>query len=136
MHMHSRVAQILALAVALAVAIACAERLEPAPLPPDAVPFGPPPVYAQWWADVEACAGRQAPAGRVRWFVVPRVESFVADGRRDNGLWIDHYRYIVLAESGLSDSLLVRHEMLHDLTGRVDHPAEYFVERCGGVVRP
>ena len=71
----------------------------------------------------------------MRGFVVPGVDAFPADGRRDNGLWIDHYRYIVLAEAGLSDSLLVRHEMLHDLLDRADHPAGLFVERCGGVVR-
>jgi hypothetical protein len=131
--MLSRVPRILALA---ALALACAERLEPAPLPADAVPFGAPPVYARWWADVEACSGRQAPLARVRWFVVPRVDAFIADGQRDSGLWIGRYRYIVLAESGLSDGLLVRHEMLHDLLDRAGHPAEYFTERCRGVVSP
>jgi hypothetical protein len=29
---------------------------------------------------------------------------------------------------------LVRHEMLHDLLGRGDHPAEFFQRRCGAVV--
>ena len=70
----------------------------------------------------------------VQWFVVRGADTFVADGRRDYGLWIAHYRYIVLGEGRIGDSLVVRHEMLHDLTGRLDHPAECFQQRCGALV--
>lgn len=124
-----------ALACALLVA-ACAERLEPAPLPPDAAPFGPPPLYREWWAQVEACAGRSAAFQRVRWFVVPDGHALVANGQRDDGIWIERYRYIVLAEAWVNDGRLVRHEMLHDLLSRVDHPPEYFRQRCAEIVRP
>lgn len=118
----------------LSLVLACAERVAPAPLPSDAVPFGPPAVYAKWWREVEECSGLAAPVARIRWFAVPGAQSFLADGQKDYGVWIEHYRYIVLAEQHLDDSLVVRHEMLHDLLNRVDHPAGYFRERCGGLV--
>ena len=122
--------------VAAVILGACAERFMPAPLPAGALPYGPPPAYARWWAAVEQCAGVTAPFERVRWFVVPNGQALIADGQRDDGLWIEHYRYIVLAEGSVSDSLLVGHEMLHDLLGRVDHPPAFFYDACRGVVRP
>ena len=118
------------------VILACGDRFAPAPLPEGAVPFGPPPIYRTWWAQVEQCSGESAAISRVRWFAVRGSDSFVANGQRDNGLWIAHYRYIVLGEGRVSDSLVVRHEMLHDLTGSLTHPAEYFDRRCGGLVQP
>lgn len=121
--------------IAALLVAACAERLAPVPLPAGAVPYGPPAEYARWWAQVEQCAGVSAPFARVRWFVVPAPQPLIADGQRDDGLWIEHYRYIVLAEPFVTDSFLVRHEMLHDLLGRVDHPPDFFVQACGGVVR-
>jgi hypothetical protein len=124
------------LAVSLAAFAACSDRFVPAPLPEGAVPFGAPPIYQTWWAQVEQCSGHSAAFGRVRWFVVPNADSFIAEGRRDNGIWIEHYRYIVLGESRIGDSLVVRHEMLHDLSGSLGHPAEYFRQKCGGVVQP
>ena len=98
--------------------------------------YGPPPIYRTWWAQVEECSGKTGSFGRVRWFVIPGTDSFVANGQQVNGLWIEHYRYIVLAESRVSDSLVVRHEMLHDLSGSVTHPPELFDQRCAGLVQP
>lgn len=118
------------------VLAACGDHFGPAPLPAGAVPYGAPASYLRWWQDVERCAGRSAAFDRVRWFVVPGADTFVADGRRVEGVWIEHYRYIVVAEPFMTDSLLVRHEMLHDVLNRVDHPAVYFGEACRGVVRP
>jgi hypothetical protein len=34
----------------------------------------------------------------------------------------------------VDNAAIVRHEMLHDLLGRGDHPAEYFQRRCAAVV--
>lgn len=125
-----------AVTILIAIATACGDRFAPPPLPEGAIPFGPPRVYETWWKDVEECSAFHAPFRRVRWFVVPGEESFVVNGQRDNGLWIEHYRFIILAEARLYDSLVVRHEMLHDLSGSLDHPAEYFQQRCVGVVQP
>lgn len=124
------------LAITAGILCACGDRFAPAPLPEGAVPFGPPPIYRTWWGQVEACSGRTGAFSRVQWFVVPGVDFFIANGQRDNGLWIEHYRYIVLGERRVSDSLVVRHEMLHDLLGSLTHPAEYFDQRCGGLVQP
>ena len=38
------------------------------------------------------------------------------------------------ATAKVENPLVVRHEMLHELLGRGDHPAEYFQRRCGSVV--
>ncbi len=122
--------------IALTILTACADRFAPAPLPQGAVPFGPPPIYRSWWTQVEQCSGRTGAFNRVRWFVVPGADSFVANGQRDNGLWIEHYRYVVLGEGRVNDSLVVRHEMLHDLSGSIGHPADLFEQRCAGLVQP
>jgi hypothetical protein len=41
---------------------------------------------------------------------------------------------VVLASPFIDDPGVVRHEMLHDLLNRGDHPAEYFQGKCAGVV--
>lgn len=133
----SRRASVSAIVAATGLVIlgACSDRFMPAPLPSGAVPFGAPSIYRDWWAQVESCSGHSAAFSRVQWFVVPGTDAFVAGGQRDYGLWIEHYRYIVLGEGRIGDSLTVRHEMLHDLSGRLDHPPEYFRHRCAGLVR-
>jgi hypothetical protein len=72
----------------------------------------------------------------VRWYVVPNSDYFVVDGKQYDGMWYSHFHYITLASAYLSSGLVVRHEMLHDLLDRTDHPPEYFRDRCAGLVTP
>jgi hypothetical protein len=90
--------------------------------------------YSDWWKATEECAGLLGSLSRVTWFVVPNRTSFVyGDGQYD-GYWWDGVHWILLAGDKVENGMIVRHEMLHELLGRGDHPAEYFQRRCGSVV--
>jgi hypothetical protein len=42
--------------------------------------------------------------------------------------------WILLAGEKVTDAGIVRHEMLHELLGRGDHPARYYQQLCANVV--
>lgn len=126
-----RTVSILALLPAL---LSCGRLVDP-PLPEGAQPFAPPPVYATWWAMTEACAGVQAAMAAVQWFVVPGASAVHTGGVGDaDGYWSAAGHQIVLAEAAVGDGGVVRHEMLHALTGRASHTRADFLDRCGGIV--
>ena len=80
---------------------------------------------------MEECAGRTSNIAGVRWFVAPDVWL---DGEWYRGYWWENGNRILLAQHAVSDGRTVRHEMLHAILQRGDHPAEYFGNRCGGEV--
>lgn len=91
-----------------------------------------PPQYALWWRLTERCAARVFDPDQISWYVVPGADDL---GRADiQGQYFPERRRIVLAGRYLQNALLVRHEMLHAIVGRIGHPAEDFQRRCGGVV--
>jgi len=126
-----------AVAATLAMAGSCRD-FPLAPVPPD-LPAGaealtPLATYADWWGETEQCAGLHGDMARVHWFVIPNRTSFVyGDGQYD-GYWWNDVHWILLAGDKVTNGMIVRHEMLHELLGRGDHPAEYFQQRCGAVV--
>jgi len=126
-----------AVAATLAMAGSCRDLpLAPAipELPAGAEALTPLATYADWWSATEQCAGLHGNMTRVHWFVVPNRTSFVyRDGQYD-GYWWDDVHWILLAGDKVANGMIVRHEMLHELLGRGDHPAEYFQRRCGAVV--
>ena len=131
----TRVARGGAALAALTTAGACREVVvDPPVLPDGAVPFAAPSQYADWWDDAKRCSGLDGEFERLRWFVVPGTVSFNYQGGRYDGVWWSDYHWIALSEARLQDSMVVRHEMLHDLVGRGDHPSEFFQRRCAGVV--
>ena len=91
----------------------------------------PPRVYEMWWGLTESCSGVAADFSRVRWYQVPNA-SQLGDGPYE-GYWSSAGNRIVIAGKDLFDGKLVRHEMLHALTG-ASHSHEYFIDQCGGVV--
>jgi hypothetical protein len=91
-------------------------------------------AYADWWRATEACAGIDADMSRVTWFVVPGRTSFMYGTGQYDGYWWNGVHWILLAGDKVDNAAIVRHEMLHDLLGRGDHPAEYFQRRCATVV--
>jgi hypothetical protein len=118
--------------VILSVLSAC-EILGPtAALPEHAVALAAPIQYQDWWARTEACSGRQGRLADVAWFVVPDVTEFPTPDGAEVGRWTrgSNGTRIVIAEAYLDDELVVRHEMLHALMDRGDHPAAYFADRC------
>lgn len=89
-------------------------------LPAGARRFTPEPVFREWWAQVEACAGRQASFDAVSWYVVPGEVPFEAPGvaRAVLGYWHPADNRIVLLEWVPNRTSLVRHEASasHDLS--------------------
>ena len=103
--------------------------------PPDTLALAPPPVdYDAWWRATEACAGVRGEISAVRWFVIDQ-DRFSVDGTWFNAFWFAAGNIIVLARPYVYDGPVVRHEMLHALLRRGDHPAAYFRGRCARVVR-
>jgi hypothetical protein len=110
--------------------LGCVDFTGPASVP-NAVPFDPPPRYADLWREVEECSGIRGHFGRIRWWRVPGATGFWRDGQRVGGLWFrDHS--IVIGE--LAGYHVVRHEMLHDLLSRGGHPPYYFEHLCGALL--
>lgn len=122
-----------AVVLALILNAGCVKPTGPA-LPAEAVPFSPPPVYMTWWGDVEKCATVTGAFSSVTWYVVPNASYFVVNGSTYSGFWYGQSNSIVLAQFGSDTATIVRHEMLHALLQRGDHPPEYFQQRCRGVV--
>jgi len=101
-------------------------------LPESAIAFSPPPEYKVWWARTEACSGRPRRPTGIAWYVVPEVSGFMTSQGQVVAIWsrgTDGAR-IVIAGAYLASELVVRHEMLHALLDRPDHPPAYFVDRC------
>jgi len=92
----------------------------------DGRPFTPPVVYARWYHEVEVCSGIHRDAyERITWYAVPGKEFTTGYEAYAVGYWDDHRIY--LAESHLTDSNTVKHEILHELNGP-GHPAVF--DRC------
>lgn len=123
-----------ALLLTLAVAACDSPTAPPAPaLPTTGVyEFDPPAEYPYWWSLVEQCAGRQAPLAMMTWYQDSTVITL--DGVKYDGYWWHDGERILLA-AGLQDyGPTVRHEMLHAILDRGDHPLEYFADRCAALV--
>ena len=84
-------------------------------LPAGARRFTPEPIFREWWAQVEACAERQASFDAVSWYVVPGEVPFEAPGVAEAvlGYWHPADNRIVLLEWVPNRTSLVRHEALH-----------------------
>lgn len=118
----------------LVLLVAGCDLLGPAgPLPAEAVAFAVPAQFHDWWARTEACAGRTGRLAGINWYIVPGAAQFLNDGAGQVGRWSRSgaESRIVLAGDFAGDELVVRHEMLHALLGRGDHPSHYFIARCG-----
>lgn len=93
----------------------------------------PPTAYALWWQLAEACSGVTGDLAAVRWFELPGASQFtVRDTAYQSYWWAVGNRIVVVANKKL-DGQLIRHEMLHSLTGP-HHLTQYFRDKCGGYV--
>jgi len=106
---------------------ACGDPFSPL-VPKGAFPFDPPAQYAPYWRHMEDCLQVTGDLSRVKWFRVPGSTFDCPNGGRCDGLWVRPHT-IYLAYQRMNDSLLVEHEMLHDLLQRGDHPAAF--QTCG-----
>jgi hypothetical protein len=127
-------------AVLAATLAACGDfPLAPGPIVRPELPAGteslmPLATYADWWRSTENCAGRRGDMSRISWFVVPNHTSFVYANAQYNGYWWNGVHWILLAGEKVTNASIVRHEMLHELLGRGDHPPEFFQVRCAALV--
>src|SRR5215208_5782806 len=103
------------------------------PVPDGAERFARPDVYARWWALTEACSGYSGDMGAVHWYRVPG-STFIRDGRSVGGYWNRYTNRIVLAEEGIEQGPIVRHEMLHALLQRGGHPRLQFLGACASLL--
>lgn len=115
---------------------ACADASAPTPLPLEATRFEPEPVFRDWWTQIQECSGRSGDYDAVTWYYVPGEEPFHAPGldKVVIGYWDPAGNRIVLLQFVPNRSALIRHEILHALIRRGDHPATYFQELCGAVI--
>jgi hypothetical protein len=118
----------------LVLTAACSDTTTAPHLVAGAVGWSEQPGYATWWSQMESCSGRQAPISRISWYWTPDQPYFTYQGVDYDGYWFRYRHQIVLGRDHVQDSAVVRHEMLHDLLDRGDHPAEFFVDRCGSLM--
>lgn len=95
--------------------------------PKGARPYEPPPIYAQWWKEIEDCSERRGNMQAVTFLTVPdavaddSVISFACPQRPDGcgGYWRPGLIYIA---TGLElYRPVVAHEMLHEVTASAAH---------------
>ena len=121
-------------AVALLVTLTACEIPTAAEFPTDQVmPMEAPRQYELWWSVVEQCSGRTGDLGAIHWFVSNTDRPLEIGGELYDGYWWETGNRIAVART--YDGPTVRHEMLHALLNRGDHPLEYFAGRCEGVVK-
>lgn len=107
------------------------------PLPAGAIPLNAPTNYRTWWQEVEACSGRTGNFDAISWYFIPNVGVFTVGSNPNlTGYWQPYHHSITLAGFKVNVPDLVRHEELHAILRTVDHPAEYFVQKCGSIVSP
>ena len=113
----------------------CASSTDPDPLPARAVAMGAPPIYETWWHEVEQCSGKTGDFAAISWYYVPGPGTFVVGSNPEIvGLWQESNNSITLAEFAREYAPVVRHEELHAILRRADHPLEYFQDKCGSIV--
>lgn len=96
----------------------------------------PPPEYATWYAEIEACSGLRGSFSAIRFGVADAV--IIGSDSTYKGGWLPPHT-IVIRAGYETNKLVVTHEFMHDLlqrkaTGdpRTDHPLEYFLTGpCG-----
>lgn len=125
-----------ALFIALPIALGCGDAPTGVETPANAVRFTPEPIFRDWWAQVERCAGRRASYEAVTWMMVPGDEPFRVRGLPKPVLayWDPGRNWIVMLEYTPDRAAVARHEALHAILRRTDHPREYFETRCGDVI--
>lgn len=114
----------------LALALLLGACRTPADITQDFAPFDPPAVYQAWWYDMQWCSGARADFSRVRWWLVEPDAGpyFTWNGTRVTGLWYDSGD-IFISRPLAYDRVAVSHEMVHQLLGTPDHPAQFTL--CG-----
>jgi hypothetical protein len=98
--------------------------------PSDRERFDPPAEYRSWFASTEACSGLTGDFAQLQFYRVPGNE-FACPSGMCVARWTDDH-HIFVAEAFVSNEMVLRHEMLHDLIGHAGHPDPPFgAAGCG-----
>lgn len=110
-------------------------------IPPESIarPVARPDSAAAWWQALETCAGKSGDLAAVTWLGVTGY-VVVIDGLGYDGFWLKDRNAVVFGEERLSNANraghLIRHELLHALLQRSDHPTEFFGRKCRPLLVP
>ncbi len=101
------------------------------PVMSDVHPYDAPPIYRQWYAELEACSGLKGDFDAIRFFT---AESITEGGEQRRGYWTPRHK-ITLQDNMVEPvfAWLIKHEMMHDLLNSGAHPAHYFDGACGNL---
>ena len=109
--------------------------------PSDATRFDPPPQFRVWWGEMESCSSLRGNYDRISWYVVDGDSFDTPDGDSWGWWTTDHDIYIsrrvydwtvlpVDSNTTTIYSVVVKHEMLHELIGHEGHPEIPFETPC------
>lgn len=92
--------------------------------------YTPPPVYAQWWAQVEGCSKRARNMDEIRWMAAPTIDGTFSyrNNAPGQGVYVPE-RTVIIAEQSVGNGPIVRRMMYHAIT-----QADTGVAKCAGVV--
>jgi len=99
-------------------------------IPEGAVEYDPPPIYRQWWLETVQCIGQGGQFDDVTWYRAPGPFFDCPAGDGNCLGWWGTNHEIYIANEWLGFDTLVRHEMIHELIGRGDHPSPPFYTPC------
>ena len=111
----------------LLLLIACSDPVSPLK-PHGAVRFTPPTDYTRYWQQMQDCSHLSGDMSRIAWFDVPGASFNCPTYGSCDGLWVRPHT-IYIADQRRNDSLVVEHEMLHDLLQSGFHRAAF--QTCG-----
>lgn len=94
----------------------------------EAVPYDSP-VLRPLWNEVEACSGISGDFNRVAFYLAPN--GIKRNGVWVNALWEEDGNRISLTPPFKNDPRTIKHEAMHALLQRADHPPHYFNGVCG-----
>lgn len=89
-------------------------------------------VLPELWYEVQLCSGLRGDLGDVHFFLA--VDGIQKDGVTLGGYWRRAGNEIYLIPPYHEDSKTIKHEMMHALLQRGDHPDEYFNGVCGKLI--
>jgi hypothetical protein len=84
-------------------------------LPENTQGYVPPAAYREIWKEAEACSGFTGDFDRVQWYIVPG-HDFKCPSGRCIGEWSPPHA-ISIADEWKNIAWVVKHEMVHELTG-------------------
>lgn len=118
--------------VVLFLMAGCVNPMDSFDLSREHIPFTPPAYYETWYAEVVADVGyTRLPFSAIRWTAVApsgNLHEWYSSnhGYSTCGIYIERQIFLCLVR--MADENLVKHELLHAISGRDDHGHPLFAE--------